>query len=384
MTDNVTADADIINCDDTDMEERKGFNSYHPNQSNNHSDDDSYNECVQRFQDLVVGQGGSLLPFTTGDGKQNYESKVLADATNIVNAYTSKSNMHAFDVLNDSTDHCKTMALQEQWVDPSLSKLDKKHDKTGYEVSLASSKCDEMLAIAVPVAENDTDKDTDSKCLPAAIELDPDQKMSEYESKKQLRQKRLLVLCVIVPAILFISIGIGIYCGLSNHMDNNTDSDLFSLNEKRVQSIRDMVSKHIPDSMELDDQYSPYSRALYWITFVDPLRLAPDASSNFLQRYILAHLYYLTSTNSPNGRWQYCSPTQLLSPNETSTGSSNNYGTNPDTCRETVWSWAIGLSYTEGENSWLTELNECDWAGITCDVLGQVTEINIGTLSHLK
>jgi hypothetical protein len=110
---------------------------------------------------------------------------------------------------------------------------------------------------------------------------------------------------------------------------------------------------------------SPYVKALQWITHEDPLQILPE-STNFIQRYVLAYMYYATSVDRP---WSSC--TKATS-NET------------DDCIFLKTISADGQDVAEIPwKRWLGNTSECDWAGISCNDNKQVLTIDLGKFSRL-
>ena len=93
------------------------------------------------------------------------------------------------------------------------------------------------------------------------------------------------------------------------------------------------------------------------------MKLSPDAPS-FLQRYIAAYFYFATSIKGP---WRYCNPPK---------------GGEDFRCTYRLYS----TGETRHDNTlirdqtsirWLSDKDECGWAGIHC-VDGQIRKIDVG------
>ena len=108
----------------------------------------------------------------------------------------------------------------------------------------------------------------------------------------------------------------------------------------------------------LQDPFSPYARALDWITFYDPLQLTAN-HAQFEQRYLAAYLYFATTLTQP---WAYCNP-----PNATSSSSCAYQGIRH------------GHPVERLAHRWLSAETECVWAGLHCNAQGVIHQIEIST-----
>jgi hypothetical protein len=233
------------------------------------------------------------------------------------------------------------------------------------------------IAVAEPVEFDE------ASYLPAAIEYDTDHKYIPPNTKQNRRRRRFLQFGVV---IVLLSIIIGTSVGISrrrsdatvNTSKNNSTASYFA--ERENVGIYEMITQNIPGTegiLQTDKQH-PYTKAYRWIMYNDPLRTVPREYPQFLQRYVLATLYYATSQQAP---WSRCAPPQSsLSPAEPS----NPNGTSTDI--------DIDISFTDGEcvlsemfaggtssNHWFTSTDECQWAGVRCDDGQNIQRINIGT-----
>ena len=110
----------------------------------------------------------------------------------------------------------------------------------------------------------------------------------------------------------------------------------------------------------LEDVSSPFSKALRWIMYHDPMELVPEAP-NFIQRYVLAYVYYATSVEKP---WVSCNP-----PSDDEA----------DSC---LWDKILHLDNLDGRVQvasfrWLSGVPECFWAGISCDAFNQTRSVGL-------
>jgi hypothetical protein len=109
---------------------------------------------------------------------------------------------------------------------------------------------------------------------------------------------------------------------------------------------------------QLNSVTSPYQKALDWITFVDPMALTPG-DANFVQRYLLAYLYFATSAKKP---WNSdCAPADLVEGRL-------------DSCK-----WSTINLYRRDSFRWLSGIDECSWAGIDCDESSQIRGVDLST-----
>ena len=123
--------------------------------------------------------------------------------------------------------------------------------------------------------------------------------------------------------------------------------------EERVQQILALLDK-IANPVAIRDLSTPQGKATTWILEQDMFKACPDdIDCKFIQRWSLAVIYF--STNGDD--WFECS----ANPNAS------------DPCGT--------VRPFRGKERFLSAGNECDWAGITCNIQGCVTEIEFGTFT---
>ena len=122
--------------------------------------------------------------------------------------------------------------------------------------------------------------------------------------------------------------------------------------EERVQQILALLDT-LANPDEIRDVSTPQGKATTWIIEQDTLKACPDDTCAFVQRWSLAVIYY--STNGDD--WFECS----ANPNAS------------DPCGT--------VRPFRGKDRFLSSVSECDWAGITCNTQGCVTEIVFGASS---
>jgi len=113
--------------------------------------------------------------------------------------------------------------------------------------------------------------------------------------------------------------------------------------------------------VDFEDEDSVHYKALNWLVHEDPYQIEPNAE-NLIQRYAMAVFYLQTSQDEP---WLSCNPPT---------------GNQPDSCYYLYLTstssnpWRFLESYSQ---RWLSGVNECEWAGVTCHA-DKVTDISLG------
>jgi hypothetical protein len=103
----------------------------------------------------------------------------------------------------------------------------------------------------------------------------------------------------------------------------------------------------VTDPALINDVFSPQGRAATWLIEEDVRLLCPP-DDKLIQRWVLAVIYFSTGGDT----WNQCS--------------------------------ALGADFCGtqdpflGKRRYLSEFNECQWAGISCNVDSSVTEIEFG------
>ena len=195
------------------------------------------------------------------------------------------------------------------------------------------------LAIALPVDEVEAH-------TPTAVEFDLDAKPTIKSTKWRLYLYTFLALSTVVIGAVGAAIGVTI-----------TKETPHSNRTVAANKNREYVSRFVTNE-QLDDMSSPYRKALDWISNIDPMARTPD-NPRFVQRYILAYFHFATSAKQP---WASdCAPSD----------------TSEDKC-------ILKVKHDEDRTStrvsfrWLSNQDECDWAGISCDSYTQIFSINLG------
>jgi hypothetical protein len=176
--------------------------------------------------------------------------------------------------------------------------------------------------------------------IPAAIEYDPDAKPPIFQNRRFRLYSFLAVVAVLVGSV---SVAVSITVAGKKAQ--------YHVAEREMAGIREAVER-VVGAEKLGDSTSPYSKALDWIQYHDPLQLIPS-NETFIQRYVLALFYYSTSIQ-----------------HEWSAGCAPAVDGETDAC---VYQRLVDVS-EDGESNiesvpwvrWLSGTSECNWAGILC------------------
>jgi hypothetical protein len=206
------------------------------------------------------------------------------------------------------------------------------------------------ITVALPV---NTGND---EFTPNAVEYDTDTKPVTIQTKCRFGVYIFLALSILVVAIVGATIGLV----LTNSSSQPTDpSHVQPPNQTYHSALRQYVQQIVSQD-ELDDLKSPYRMALDWISTKDKMSMTPE-NPRFGQRYLLAYIYYATSVKQP---WESnCAPSN-------------------DTDNFNCIYKMKTFDDKEAQRSaikWLSNTNECTWAGIHCDLKSQVDQIELGT-----
>ena len=191
--------------------------------------------------------------------------------------------------------------------------------------------------------------------LPSAVEYDPDAKPPTYQNRRFRLYTFLFISTVIIGTI-------GAVLGILFTKDNGSVPST-PLPYRATIGIRETLVQLIPEEY-FNDVRNPYRQALDWITYIDPMALTPD-HPQFIQRFLLAYFYYATSAQKP---WtSTCAPS--FSENVS------------DTCKyQYIRSIRpIDDRLNKTGTRWLSNTNECEWAGLQCDDFSQIRQILLGT-----
>jgi hypothetical protein len=204
------------------------------------------------------------------------------------------------------------------------------------------------LAVAVPVTEED-----DDAFIPAAVEYDPDAKPPIYKNRR-------FRMYAFFACIVLVVVAVGAAVGVTVTKDDGYIAPTSAPTQLREGLGIEEQIERLVGSAALEDDDSPYAKALNWIMFDDPQQLTTDAE-NFVQRYTAAYFYYATTIVAP---WFSCNaPTG----NETA-----------DCFLQKLIATTPAKYEPIRSNRWLSEASECEWAGVYCDDLKQFRGLEIG------
>jgi hypothetical protein len=204
----------------------------------------------------------------------------------------------------------------------------------------------ETLTVAVAVEDED-----EGMFLASAVEYDPDSKPPIYKN----RRFRLYVGLI---GVIFLGLIFGLVFGsiVGDDKGKTVGATSAPTTYRESLGIQKIIELEL-QSDKLYDQSTHHYRALQWILYEDPKALEPEDPTLF-QRYILALFYFQTSEESP---WNYCGPPDLDEEED------------PDIC----FLGGYSAYASTASNRWLSEVDECRWAGITCNNMGQLNTIKI-------
>jgi hypothetical protein len=231
---------------------------------------------------------------------------------------------------------------------------------TQYDNEFGMVKKQTAQGIAVAFAVEDVDSD---KYIPAAVEFDPDAKPPLFENRR-FRLYGLVACLVFVIALAAILFSVALGTERDSKYDTNMPTQI-PIPYRETLGIREKIARII-SSDKLEETNDPFSKALLWITHVDPLMLLPNHPS-FIQRYLLASIYYSTTDTKT---WYYCNPPSIVD-NETNACIYEKF------INVTVDNKILVRTKIDWIR-WLSNTSECDWAGITCnEKTGYVSELDL-------
>mmetsp|Transcript_7981 Transcript_7981/g.10167 ORF Transcript_7981/g.10167 Transcript_7981/m.10167 type:complete len:503 (+) Transcript_7981:149-1657(+) len=179
------------------------------------------------------------------------------------------------------------------------------------------------------------------------VQGEPIEERKTYSAFQLLRKHfRFMLFCSILMSVVLIAIIIPTSKKQQSLQKSTISSSVPSAQpSSNPSSERDVVALNIlsdvSDVSLLMDRTTPQGKAFEWILHNDPLRLSP-ADENFIQRFVLAVLYFSTG----GGSWDDCNaPVNVNDLNN---------------CQPSPFSSSRG-------RAWLTNSPECTWGGITCD-----------------
>ena len=291
------------------------------------------NESLRDLESAVMSKVGRYVASTS-----ETNATLIANTQIDVMTYEKKQN------------ECGGYTKKDEVATSAMSSVGKPNMKSSsLECGLYSDDGDESgLAVALAIDE----EDEVNIYRPSAVEYDPDAKPPTYKNRRFRLYAFLLVAATVIGTV-----GAVLSIILSN--ENVT---AVSIPYRDTIGIRETLAHFISEEY-FDDSRNPYRKALDWITYTDPMAITPD-SPRFMQRFILAYFYYATSAKKP---WtSSCAPSS--SENES------------DTCKyEFIRSIRpIDDRSNKTGSRWLSNTDECEWAGMQCDGLSQISKIVLG------
>ena len=252
--------------------------------------------------------------------------------------------------------HVKEERRQNTSPPPKMEKPGSNSDLECGEIGDDGSK-EENLANAFMVADCSHLTDLDNSFFPIGVEFDP---MAKERAHARTRH------CVYVAwvALLAVVLMVGLTLGLLFREDPASERSV-----RETQEIRETLERATGVSLTTtthrnpDPSQTPYLQALDWILHTDPMASTP-ADANLLQRFLVAYLYFATSTDH---EWAWCAPPTP-------------YSGNACTFQE-VHRNGLGHTKDVRGSRWLSGTNECTWVGLYCNKEMQIEKINLSKSS---
>ena len=188
-----------------------------------------------------------------------------------------------------------------------------------------------------------------------------DEEEKIVEERKYITRGFLVAICIVfvviatvVPVSLFIFkkdpdvevtiIEVGNSPTDSPTLSPSSQPSYFPTSMKFSEISKEMISAKITDNAELMTPGSPQYRALEWFSQDSVQEDRVKSDQRYLQRFVLAIFHYALSERSIYGEgWNKCSE---------------------------------GKQCVSGENSWLSDTDECEWAMISCDLSKHIIGIH--------
>ena len=210
------------------------------------------------------------------------------------------------------------------------------------------------LVVATAVME----EDDDDEYIPKALEYDPDAKPPVIKN----RRFRLYMAVVCIAMIVIAASTIGVLSLLADGGSDPVPTPTSAPTCERCGLGIEEALELAVGSDKLYDISSPYNEAMEWILYDDALQLGPT-DSNLIQRFVLATFYFDTHQS---GEWLACNRPDVEKNED-------------DTCEHQLLSGIRPtLQYTGiPSNRWLSDTEECSWAGVSCDEFGQTRHIDL-------
>jgi hypothetical protein len=228
------------------------------------------------------------------------------------------------------------------------------------------------LAVAMAINEEDEEAALGSK-IAYAMEYDPDSKPPVYKNRR-------FQLYGVIGVILLIVVGAGVGIGVSSKGSDDTSMSFGQGNMATfpptvfLTAKEDKVYSFLTTyfSSKVMEEGTPHKMAAEWSLMEDSLSdvmTEGDLGIDFLQRYVLAFLWYHTTDNG-NKPWRSCNPpNRSVGENDTCTFLQWEQLENDDVCFREV----------EGINRWMSGAETCRWQGVDCSTGTEVLGIDMCT-----
>ena len=241
--------------------------------------------------------------------------------------------------------------------------------KVGDSANVAPS--EENSTASTLVEANLVVEENDDMYWPRAVELDPSFHQSSG-SPHQRRNKWFLLCTITTITACCVTIAVVVSVVVVGTRHHNKKSSATSTVMPSAASYRETIGireniELVVERHQLDDTSSPHRKAFDWITHQDPKAPTPD-QPNFLQRFFAAYFYFATSVRH---EWAWCNPAK-----ENESVFCTYAYTVPDYLNFYDFPPVTVTPGNPGRR-WLSNLTECQWIGIRCDTLDQITEIRL-------
>lgn len=220
--------------------------------------------------------------------------------------------------------------------------------------------------VAVAKKVDDEEQQVGSRQLAVAIQCNPDAKNNPHTFDHKLRRISYKFLASAIVVALVIGVAVGVVLCIGEEKDTVLYPDESTGIEARVEQVVGVKTLHSkPDS--------PYSKALDWIVHDDPMQHDAD-DPQLIQRYIAAYFWYATTVDGP---WRSCNPPSTNSSSPTATATYNTKCLWSVIYNDRRGSQLITETYETLANAWLSNITECNWAGVKCDKHNQIVKLDM-------
>ena len=201
----------------------------------------------------------------------------------------------------------------------------------------------ENIAVAVFV------KSDEDQSVVIAEDYDPNRKKKIGFENPRARRYGIIGCVLLAVVALIVGLVIGLVPDRSN--DTPTPSPTTALELMYLERLAETVGESVMSPG------TPESRAADWLINEDSMQISID-DPNFVQRFVLALLYYSTTDNGRQP-WSQCQPAP---------------GTEDESCVYEL----TGSLRPLAASRWLSSKHECDWGGISCTENETVVELEMG------